>query len=250
MDKTQEPPKKCFCARCFLPVDANDKVDIDGQKFHRHCSMCCICRTIPTSLKMFYGHVFCTDCFNTHVMSRFKGESPRMYSNSWWMQWAPGVKPQEEKDNKTKDDESKDLPRPEEQCKRCICARCLQVVNDCNKVEIGGQSFHTQCARCYFCHAVPKDKVKIYYGQVFCEDCFHKHVMNRQRDNPTDFFKNCFEQWQTNAQFAEMMREMMAGNQNKDATPPPFVFMAPGQPPFCRCGNCTEWTQNETRKCA
>lgn len=29
-------------------------------------------------------------------MSRFKGENPRIHSNSWWMQWAPGAKPQDQ----------------------------------------------------------------------------------------------------------------------------------------------------------
>lgn len=43
---------------------------------------------------MFYGHVFCNECFKNHVLNRFKGENPRIHSNSWWMQWAPGAKPQ------------------------------------------------------------------------------------------------------------------------------------------------------------
>ncbi|KAJ8706292.1 hypothetical protein PYW08_010918 [Mythimna loreyi] len=247
MDKSQEPPKKCFCARCFLPVDAEDRVDIEGQSFHRLCSTCCVCRTIPTSLKMFYGHVFCADCFKTHVLSRFRGESPRIHSNSWWMQWAPGTQPQgpnnESKDPKT------EIPETPEPPKKCICARCLQCVDDNNKVEIGGQSFHPQCAKCYFCHAIPKDHVKIYYGQVFCEDCFNKHVLNRNKDNPSEFFKSCFEQWQNNAQFAENMREFLAGNKETAA---PFIFMMQGQhPPFCRCGNSPqEWFQNnEPKKC-
>ncbi|XP_063836651.1 uncharacterized protein LOC135085782 isoform X1 [Ostrinia nubilalis] len=245
MDKSQEQPKKCFCARCFLPIDPEDKVDVEGQNFHRLCSMCCICRTIPTSLKMFYGHVFCSECFKTHVMARFKGEAPRMHSNSWWMQWAPGAK-QEEKDKTEADSKDSSNPPPEEPARRCICARCLQAVSDNNKIDIGGQSFHTQCARCYFCHAVPKNSVKIYYGQVFCEECFHKHVLNRGRDNPSEFFKNCFEQWQNNATFAENMRQFMAGN--KEATP--FVFMMTGgQPPFCRCG-APEYQQPEARKSA
>ncbi|XP_026322675.1 cysteine and glycine-rich protein 2-like isoform X3 [Hyposmocoma kahamanoa] len=202
MDKDQESPKKCFCARCFLPIEPEDKVDIDGQNFHRVCSMCCICRTIPTSLKMFYGHVFCNECFKNHVLSRFKGESPRMHSNSWWMQWAPGVKPPQQQRENEKDEnaqnadhtekpETDEKEKDKETCKeksdpakKCICARCLQAVDEAHKVDIGGQSFHPQCARCYFCHCVPKDNVKIYYGQVFCEDCFHRHVLNRNRDNP------------------------------------------------------------------
>lgn len=51
-----------------------------------------------------------------------------------------------------------------------------------------------------FCQAVPTENLKIYYGQVFCEQCFHEHVLNRNKDSPNDFFKNCFEQWQNNAQ--------------------------------------------------
>lgn len=103
-DMEQESPKKCFCERCFLPIEPEDKVDIDGQNFHRICGMCCkftytyclkvivrtltvplsqigaksvisnfagICRTVPTSLKMFYGHVFCSECFKNHVLSRY-----------------------------------------------------------------------------------------------------------------------------------------------------------------------------------
>lgn len=31
-------------------------------------------------------------------MTRFKGESPRIQSNSWWMQWAPGTNPNEKAD--------------------------------------------------------------------------------------------------------------------------------------------------------
>ncbi|CAB3233743.1 unnamed protein product [Arctia plantaginis] len=259
MDKAQEPPRKCFCARCFLPIDPEDKVDIEGQSFHRICSMCCVCRTIPPSLKMFYGHVFCNDCFKSHVLSRFRGENPRMHSNSWWMQWAPGAKPQEatcekekEESNKDKDESKKgsaESPKEKEPTKKCICARCLQAVDDNDKVDVGGQHFHPQCAKCYFCHAIPKDNLKIYYGQVFCEECFNKHVLNRSKDNPSEFFKNCFEQWQNNAQFAENMREFLAGNRENA----PFIFMMQGQqPPFCRCGTGPqEWFQsNEPKKCA
>ncbi|XP_026322674.1 cysteine and glycine-rich protein 2-like isoform X2 [Hyposmocoma kahamanoa] len=278
MDKDQESPKKCFCARCFLPIEPEDKVDIDGQNFHRVCSMCCICRTIPTSLKMFYGHVFCNECFKNHVLSRFKGESPRMHSNSWWMQWAPGVKPPQQQRENEKDEnaqnadhtekpETDEKEKDKETCKeksdpakKCICARCLQAVDEAHKVDIGGQSFHPQCARCYFCHCVPKDNVKIYYGQVFCEDCFHRHVLNRNRDNPSEFFRNCFDQWQNNAQFAEHMKDFLAGSERA-----PFIFMMQqGQQgahlPSCGCGTNPhpkppkpEWFQtnaNETKKCA
>ncbi|KAH9630913.1 hypothetical protein HF086_014654 [Spodoptera exigua] len=219
MDKTQEPTKKCFCARCFLPVDAEDRVDIEGHSFHRLCSMCCVCRTIPPSLKMFYGHVFCNECFKTHVLSRFRGESPRIHSNSWWMQWAPGNKPQEAAadDNKA-ETKPEGQPSPEEPPKKCICARCLQCVDNSNKVE------------------------------VFCEECFNKHVLNRNKDNPAEFFKQCFDQWQNNAQFADNMREFMAGN--KDNNNSPFIFMMQGQqPPFCRCGSGPqEWFQNNEPK--
>ncbi|CAH0602002.1 unnamed protein product [Chrysodeixis includens] len=249
MDKTEEPPKKCFCARCFLPVDGEDRVDIEGQSFHRLCSMCCVCRTIPPSLKMFYGHVFCNECFKTHVLSRFRGESPRIYSDSWWVQWAPGSKPQEHSttsDNAKESNKKAECPSSEEPQKRCICARCLQCVDDSNKVDIGNQSFHPQCAKCYFCHAIPTDNVKIYYGQVFCEECFHKHVLNRSKDNPSDFFKSCFEQWQNNTQFAEHMREFLAGNKESA----PLIFMMQGQQPaFCRCGSGPqEWYQNNEPK--
>ncbi|XP_047038845.1 uncharacterized protein LOC124643792 [Helicoverpa zea] len=249
MDKTQEPPKKCYCARCFLPVEAEDRVDIEGQSFHRLCSMCCVCRTIPPSLKMFYGHVFCNECFKMHVLSRFRGDNPRMHSNSWWMQWAPGTKPQEANcQNESKETRSEDQPAPEEPQKKCICARCLQSVDENEKVNISGQSFHPQCAKCYFCHTIPTDNIKIYYGQVFCEECFNKHVLNRNKDNPSEFFKNCFEQWQNNTQFAENMREFLAGNKESA----PFIFMMQGQqPPFCRCGTGPQdWFQNnEPKKC-
>ncbi|XP_052739111.1 uncharacterized protein LOC112052025 [Bicyclus anynana] len=227
MDKSQEN-KKCFCARCFLPIESEDKVDIDGQNFHRICSMCCICRTIPTSLKMFYGHVFCIDCFKTHVMTRFKGESPRLQSNSWWMKWGPGAVPQEN-NNMGKESENPSG----EHVKRHICARCLQPVDETHRVKIGDQSFHAQCGQCYFCHKVPSASPKIYYGQVFCEECFHRHVLSRDKDNPSEFFKTCFDQWQNSAQFAENMREFMSNNRETS----PFIFMMQGhQAPFCRCG--------------
>lgn len=41
MDSPRENQKKYFCARCFLPIDGEEKVDIEGQNFHRICSMCC-----------------------------------------------------------------------------------------------------------------------------------------------------------------------------------------------------------------
>ncbi|KAJ0182926.1 hypothetical protein K1T71_000902 [Dendrolimus kikuchii] len=248
MDKTNGQTKKCFCARCFLPIDIEDKVDIENQNFHRICSMCCICRTIPSSLKMFYGHVFCGDCFKNHVMTRFRGEGPRMQSNSWWMQWAPGCSSREASEQK--DEEIKTAENAEEPPKRHICSRCLQVVNEDGKIDIAGQSFHAHCAKCYFCHTVPTSQPKIYYGQLFCEECFHTHVIGRSRDNPSEFFKTCFEQWQSNPQFADNMREFMAGGSNT-----PFVFMMQGQqPPFCRCGTNPQdssWFQsNEPKKCA
>ncbi|XP_030041082.2 uncharacterized protein LOC115456241 isoform X1 [Manduca sexta] len=155
-----------------------------------------------------------------------------------------GTKPEGATENK---EEHKSSDGSEEPPKRCICARCLQMIDEGNKLEIGGQTFHSQCAKCYFCHAVPTSNLKIYYGQVFCEECFNRHVLNRNKDNPSDFFKHCFEQWQNNAQFADNMRDFMAGN--KDAAP--FVFMMQGpQPPFCRCGTGPqEWFQsNEPKK--
>ncbi|KPJ18421.1 Cysteine and glycine-rich protein 3 [Papilio machaon] len=239
MDKSQDKAKKCFCARCFLPVEDEDKVDIDGQNFHKICSMCCVCRRIPSAVKMFYGHVFCNECFKTHVLCRFKNDAPHVHSNSWWMQWAPGPKPPQSE--KTSQDGNTTLP------KRSICSRCLQPVDDDSKVEIGGQSFHSQCARCYFCHEIPTSKLKIYYGQVFCEDCFQRHVLNRGKDNPSDFFKHCFEHWQNNAFFAENMQQFMNGSRENA----PFIFMMQGpQPPFCRCGTGPqEWfQQNEPKK--
>ncbi|XP_045770411.1 uncharacterized protein LOC123870943 isoform X1 [Maniola jurtina] len=248
MDKTQEN-KKCFCTRCFFPIESEDRVDIDGQNFHRICSMCCICRMLPTSLKMFYGHVFCSDCFKTHVMSRFKGDNPHVHSQSWWMQWGPGTKPQDLKNTNTEPETSSG-----EHSKRFICARCLQPVDDIHRITIGDQSFHAQCGQCYFCHKVPSTNLKIYYGQVFCEECFHRHVLSRNKDNPSEFFKNCFEQWQNSPQFADNMRDFMGGN--RESTP--FIFMMQGQqPPFCRCGTGpqglfqnNEPRPNEARKSA
>ncbi|XP_039752418.1 uncharacterized protein LOC120628223 isoform X3 [Pararge aegeria] len=200
MERTQKY-KKYFCARCFLPIESEDNVNIENQNFHRICSMCCICRTIPTSLKMFYGHVFCNDCFKTHVMTRFKGDSPRLHSNSWWLQWGPGATSQEKKHtDKEYENQSEDQP------KRFVCARCLQPVDENDRVTIGDQSFHEQCGQCYFCHKVPSKNPKIYYGQVFCDECFHCHVLNRNKDNPSEFFKNCFEQWGNRHRSADVAR--------------------------------------------
>lgn len=53
---------------------------------------------------------------------------------------------------------------PEEPPKRCICARCLQSVDDKNKVEIGGQCFHPQCAKC--CKYLPLEISSRYFHQV------------------------------------------------------------------------------------
>lgn len=39
--ENKDQTKKCFCARCFLPVDSKDRVDIEGQNFHKLCSTCC-----------------------------------------------------------------------------------------------------------------------------------------------------------------------------------------------------------------
>ncbi|XP_045770413.1 uncharacterized protein LOC123870943 isoform X3 [Maniola jurtina] len=189
MDKTQEN-KKCFCTRCFFPIESEDRVDIDGQNFHRICSMCYT--------------------------------EPETSSG--------------------------------EHSKRFICARCLQPVDDIHRITIGDQSFHAQCGQCYFCHKVPSTNLKIYYGQVFCEECFHRHVLSRNKDNPSEFFKNCFEQWQNSPQFADNMRDFMGGN--RESTP--FIFMMQGQqPPFCRCGTGpqglfqnNEPRPNEARKSA
>ncbi|KAL4711351.1 hypothetical protein ACJJTC_019192 [Scirpophaga incertulas] len=227
MDNSQEQPKRNYCARCFLPIDTEDLIGIEGQNFHRFCSMCCICRNIPKSLKVFYGQVFCSDCFKTHMVSQFRGDCPRIYTNSWWMQWGPDT---QIKDGFKDQCEDKNDTTKLEDNKRCICTRCLQFLNNADKFEIGGQNFHAQCARCYFCHSVPTTKVKIYYGQVFCEHCFNRYILHQSRDNPADFFKNCFEQWQSNAQFADGMKDFMASKN----VAPPFVFMM-GQPPFCRC---------------
>ncbi|XP_048004038.1 cysteine and glycine-rich protein 2-like isoform X2 [Leguminivora glycinivorella] len=236
-NKSQDVPKKCFCARCFQPIDEKEKIEIDGQNFHRVCGTCCICRHIPAKLKMFYGHVFCEECFKTFVLARLRGETPQVHVDSWWMQFAPGVKaqataseagqqpPKPEAKPETKPDAKPEQPS---ECKRCVCARCLQPVDDSDKVVIGGQAFHCCCARCCSCHQVPKDNIKIYCGQVFCEACFNHHIMSRNRDNPTEFFRSCFEQWQNNPQFAEHMRMFMESSASAHA---PLVFMTP---PTCR----------------
>ncbi|KAI5640435.1 cysteine and glycine-rich protein 1-like isoform X2 [Phthorimaea operculella] len=283
-ENKEQKEKKCFCARCFLPIEPGDKVEVDGHNFHKMCSMCCVCRQVPSTIKLFYGHVFCPECFKNHVLHRFKGGEPqRMYSNSWWMQWAPGAKqaeaPAQEKGEKESDvknepetekepevkKEEKPEPEPakcepEEPLKRCICARCLQPVDPKHKVEIAGQCFHPQCCRCYCCHQIPKDNLKIYYGQVFCEECFNRFVMAPK--TPAEHYRNCFQQMQaanTDAQFAEGMREFMAGQQGKEGVPQssPMIFMMPpsAHPPYCRCGNhpqaqAHDWLQaNEPRKC-
>ncbi|KOB69506.1 Uncharacterized protein OBRU01_16743 [Operophtera brumata] len=166
--------KKCFCARCFMPIDSEDK---------------------------------------THVVSRFRGETPVIHSNSWWMQWAPGFRPQESCNSDYKDESKTSGNRsvPEEpEKKKFFCSRCLHPVDESEKV-------------------------------VFCEQCFHEHVLNRQKAGPDTFFKNCFESWQNNAQFAENMRTFMGGS--KDSTP--LVFMMQGQqPPFCTCGVHNEDAKN------
>ncbi|CAG4949448.1 unnamed protein product [Parnassius apollo] len=195
---------------------------------------------------MFYGHVFCSECFKAHVLCKYRNECPRMHSKSWWMQWAPGTKPQQNMDttsNGGKPPES----APKEPPKHSVCTRCLQPVDDSDKVDIGGQNFHRQCAMCYFCHEIPSSNLKIYYGQVFCEACFHRHVLNRCEDNPSEFFKHCFDQWQNNAQFAENMRQFMNGSKESA----PFVFMMQNpQPPFCRYGTGRQkwFQQNEPKK--
>ncbi|XP_063392505.1 cysteine and glycine-rich protein 1-like [Cydia fagiglandana] len=233
-NKTQDVPKKCFCARCFQPIDEKDKIEIDGQNFHRMCGTCCICRHIPAKLKVFYGHVFCEECFKTFVLARIRGETPQVHVDSWWMKFAPGANAQG-----TAGENAQQSPKPEAnpdakpteqpaEGKRCMCARCLQPVNEADKVEIGGQTFHCCCARCCSCHQVPKDNIKIYCGQVFCEACFNQHIMSRNRDNPTEFFRSCFEQWQKNPQFAENVRLFMEGSASTKA---PLIFMAP---PTCR----------------
>ncbi|KAJ2943404.1 hypothetical protein O0L34_g12213 [Tuta absoluta] len=270
----KDQPKKCFCARCFLPIEPGDKVEVDGHNFHKMCSMCCVCRQVPSTIKLFYGHVFCPECFKNHVLHRFKGDQPqRMFGNNWWMQWAPGVKGQEapaqdkkekepeEKEEKEKEEKEEPEParcEPEEPIRRCICARCLQPVDSKLKVDIGGQCFHPQCCRCYCCHQIPKDKVKIYYGQVFCEECFNRFVM--APTTPGEHYRNCYQQMQApnaDAQFAEGMQNFMAGQQCKEGSSSPMIFMMPPgtQPPFWRCGNhpqaqAHDWLHaNEPRKC-
>lgn len=54
-----------------------------------------ICRTTPTSLKSFYGQMFCNECFKTHVISHFRSDSPRIPMCNWWMHGGTGCIPQE-----------------------------------------------------------------------------------------------------------------------------------------------------------
>ncbi|CAG9131746.1 unnamed protein product [Plutella xylostella] len=250
MVNNSELTKKCFCARCFLPIDADDKVFIEGQNFHRMCSMCCICRTTPTSLKSFYGQMFCNECFKTHVISHFRSDSPRIPMCNWWMHGGPGCiaqEPAQEKKEECAASEDANGATKDEQCKKCFCARCLRMVEPSKLVAIGGQTFHPQCARCCCCQRVPTQSLKIYYGQVFCEECFQRHVMNRDKDHQSEFFKTCFEQWQ-NPAFAEQMNSFMKGNGSS-----PLIFMMQqGPSAHCRCGaQAQDWTKgNEPKKSA
>ncbi|XP_004930792.2 uncharacterized protein LOC101743651 isoform X1 [Bombyx mori] len=239
MDKGQEQVKKPFCARCFLPVDSEDTIEIAGQSFHRICCTCCVCRTIPSAVKMFYGHVFCNGCFKQHVLDRFRGECPSVHTN--WAQWTCGKFGNgQEGDNPGASSKSE---ASEGNTKRSVCSRCLQMINENNKIEIDKQAFHSHCAKCYFCHTVPSSNIHICYGQVFCEPCFQHHVLHRHKDNPNEFFKQCFEQF-ADPRFAENMKQFMAG---KDGAP--FVFMQGQQPPFCRCGTGPqEWFGNSEPK--
>ncbi|KAI8433335.1 hypothetical protein MSG28_015380 [Choristoneura fumiferana] len=240
-NKTEDLPKKCFCARCFLPIDEQQKVEIEGQQFHRMCSTCCICQKVPTQLKMFYGHVFCNECFKSHVLSRFR-DNPRY---DWWMQFAPGVQAQESKP-------ASDASAASD-TKRCICTRCLQSVCEADKIDIGGQSFHVHCAKCCACHLVPKENIKIYFGQVFCEDCFNRLILNRNKDNSAEFFRTCFEQMQSNPQFAENMNGFMSGSTSNAGNP--LIFMMHGQQSYCRCGDrasdqAPDWLSQGPKKSA
>lgn len=51
-------------------------------------------------------HLFTYFFLKVEIVNRFKGESPRMHSNSWWMQWAPGVKPPQQQRENENDESS------------------------------------------------------------------------------------------------------------------------------------------------
>lgn len=94
------------------------------------------------------------------------------------------------------------------------------------------------------CNTLP-NSLKIYYGEVFCENCFHQHIMNSNKNNSCGFYKSCFEQWQSNSHFSEFINQFMSsGGQNR----PIIVMQVP--PPFCRCSsNNSDWCTSEPNKC-
>lgn len=37
----QNQSQKVFCSKCYKSLNEEDKINIEGQSFHKNCSMCC-----------------------------------------------------------------------------------------------------------------------------------------------------------------------------------------------------------------
>lgn len=244
MEGTDESNEHVNCTKCFFPINPQDRVEIQGQSFHRGCAACCMCRTIPKSLIMISGNIFCEQCYKS-ISKRFGG-NPVIKTNGWWLHWAPQFCHNHEHPKPTAgvDEEvTKNEAKTENCASSTKCLRCLQNIVDDNKIVINGKPFHTECARCCVCHVVPKS-LQIYYGSVFCEECFQRHIMNRHKDNTAaDFFKACFEQYERNLEFANNISRFMGSSGHK-----PTIFVV-SPPQNNRCGQNIPETDRPEPKC-
>ncbi|KAL0858768.1 hypothetical protein ABMA27_011240 [Loxostege sticticalis] len=46
----------------------------DGQSYRTHCGLCCVCHTLPTHYRTYYGHMFCIECFHKYIWNPSKRE--------------------------------------------------------------------------------------------------------------------------------------------------------------------------------
>jgi cysteine/glycine-rich protein len=157
------------CVRCDRNVYANEKLDYNGQIYHRKCFKCLTCTRLVTmeQAAVVEGSLYCKPCFTQD----FKSTGGK-YDTLVKTGGGSAIRQQMEEEGEAP---SKVHATGKYGGGGESCEMCAKAVYGAERREYNGHIYHKRCFKCLSCTMpVSLEKVAMISGNLYCKSCFER----------------------------------------------------------------------------
>ncbi|CAN0395823.1 cysteine and glycine-rich protein 2-like [Lethenteron reissneri] len=165
------------CGRCAKAVYQAEEVICDGQRYHRLCFRCSVCRKglDSTTLATHGDEIFCRSCYGKKLGPKGYGYGQGAGVLSTDRGERLGIRPEEPgAPQPTFNTNPSPLARSFGGSDKC--PRCSQSVYAAEKVMGAGKPWHRSCFRCKQCgKSLESTTLNDNDGEIYCKACYAKN---------------------------------------------------------------------------